>query len=118
MAQNFFQEDINHRKVALMLKRSVNERAQAHITKLAKTRNWQIADLRYYQKALPADLTIDGAIIDELWDTPLAQQLHTSGCPMVRLGRLPNPHDDVFPAVACDLTKVGRLAPIFHQTPK
>ncbi|MBT7066114.1 MAG: substrate-binding domain-containing protein, partial [Verrucomicrobia bacterium] len=63
-----------------------------------------------YDDKLPAGLSPDGALVDCLWNQPLMRQLRRRGCPAVRCGMYPNPHDNVFPAVVTDLQAVGRLA--------
>ena len=85
-------------------------REQRRIIQRAMELGWRVIDLVYYDRRLPAGLSPDGALVRRLWHEPVVRSLRKVGCPIVRCGSFPNPHDDVLPAVVRDLPAAGRLA--------
>lgn len=84
--------------------------AELAIVEQARALGWDLLDLRFTNDVIPADLHVDGAIVDWLPDDPRAVQLRQIGCPAVRLARLPHPDDHLLPAVLSDQAATGRMA--------
>jgi LacI family transcriptional regulator len=80
------------------------------IFELADEWGWVLISLEQLDGQIPDDLTLGGALITDLPDGALAQELRERGCPAVRLGRLPHPGDDQLPVVLPDQAAAGRLA--------
>ena len=80
------------------------------IVHLAREWEWDLLDLGFTRQTIPPGPQPAGAFISCLPDDPLAERLRGLGCPAVRVGSLPNPRDDLLPAVLPDLAASGRLA--------
>lgn len=80
------------------------------LVEIARARGWRLLDLTYRAGTLPAGVTPSGAILGELPSGKLTRQLLKRGCPVVRLGTLPHPKDNLVPAVMHDMPAAGRLA--------
>jgi LacI family transcriptional regulator len=80
------------------------------ILALARERQWQLVDVSFYHGELPSSLEFQGAITTRLPSDAFVKRLRARGCPVVRMGRLPHPNDDLVPAVMPDRGAVGRLA--------
>lgn len=74
----------------------------------ATRRGWRLRDLVLSAGALPRGQTPIGALVSALPDDPVCCNLRDMGCPIVRLGRLPHPQDDLVPAVLPDYQAAGR----------
>lgn len=71
---------------------------------------WRLMDLDLTQQCVVAGYNVVGAIAGRPVDHPEAQWLRGIACPVVRVGRLPNPLDSRVPAVILDNRAIGRLA--------
>jgi LacI family transcriptional regulator len=87
-----------------------DEAQLAAILELANAWGWKLIGLEYLGGSIPSDLTLSGALIDDLPDSALAKELRRRRCPTVRFGRLPHPQDSKVPAVLPDQAAAGRLA--------
>jgi len=80
------------------------------ILRLAHEWEWELRGTWVSQDEWLLDRRLAGALITELPTSSSAQRLREIGCPVVRLGALPHPDDDVLPAVLPDQATAGRLA--------
>jgi len=87
-----------------------DEAELAAIFELADDWNWHLLGLEYLGGSIPSDLALNGALITDLPDGALAEELRTRRCPAVRFGRLPHPQDNKLPAVLPDQAAAGRMA--------
>ena len=75
----------------------------------ASTRGWRLLDWNLshglIQEQPPA-----GAIVSWLAHEDVAVQLRAMGCPAIRVGRLPQPGDELLPTVVPDFVEAGRMA--------
>ncbi len=85
------------------------EARRRRILELAYEMRWRLLDVTLYGGALPSGEEPAGAIVDGMPDSPLFRHLLESGCPTVRIGRLPHPDDAAEPVVLEDLKAVGRI---------
>jgi LacI family transcriptional regulator len=76
----------------------------------ARELKWQLIDVSYYHGVLPPALEVQGVITTRLPSDPFVKDLLARGCPVVRMGKLPNPKDHLVPAVMEDLNLLGRMA--------
>jgi LacI family transcriptional regulator len=76
----------------------------------AQPYHWAFEELRFFGGALPPGPPPQGAIVNLLPTDDVVRRLRELGCPVVRLGRLPHPDDDMMPAVLLDLIARGRMA--------
>lgn len=76
----------------------------------ARQRNWILINPLLSGGVLPDHQRPAGAIITMLPDDRIAAMLLSMNVPVVRLGRLPHPQDDLVPAVFPDHDAAGRLA--------
>jgi LacI family transcriptional regulator len=87
-----------------------DEAELAAIFELADAWNWHLLGLHYLGGAIPTDLVLNGALISDLPNGAMAEELRTRACPVVRFGKLPHPRDSVLPAVLPDQAAAGRMA--------
>ncbi len=86
------------------------ERQMDLLFELANAWGWDLLSLDQLEGEIPADLKLAGALITDLPDSALAQELARRHCPAVRLGNFPHPQDHQLPAVLPDVAAAGRLA--------
>jgi LacI family transcriptional regulator len=87
-----------------------NEVLANRLLELAEVNGWQLIGLAEYRNQLPADLSVDGALVTHPPESPLVQELLSRGLPTVRLGRMPRSEDTRVPAVVPDRLAMGRAA--------
>ncbi len=76
-----------------------------------RERGWRLLDPRYGGGVDVLDrFAVQGAIVDELPDSPLVRRLRRLRCPVVRMGSLPHPLDARVPALVPDLARAGGMA--------
>jgi LacI family transcriptional regulator len=89
----------------------IKEGPQAQrILELSRELEWQLVDVDNYRGELPPGLEPQGALTTLLPSDDLVKALLARRCPVVRLGHLPHPEDNLVPAVMEDRRAFGRLA--------
>lgn len=83
---------------------------KARVVQLARSLQWRILDLEFYQGLLPPGLRPQGAFVDEMATDLFVRQLRRRGCHVVRFGALPHPMHRAVPTVVEDQAAAGRLA--------
>jgi LacI family transcriptional regulator len=96
--------------VLIGLFESVNSTTMDGILAAAHEYGWRLQHLSFFDGFLPPDLEVHGVIDEHLAGESEVEHLREDGCPVVRLGKLPNPHDHLLPAVLPDYAAAGRLA--------
>lgn len=76
----------------------------------ARRFGWRVVDLELTDGVIPRGCRLVGAIAGLPLDHPAVADLLRLDCPLVRIGNLPHPLDDRFPAVLLDYDAAGRLA--------
>lgn len=71
---------------------------------------WRLIDLNAFGHQWPDHMKFDGALLNCLSTTEVAQRLLRQGVPTIRLGRFAHPDDHLMPAVIPDWIAMGRLA--------
>lgn len=93
-----------------------NEKLMSLLTGEARRRNWRLAMRPGTVLDFEPGFRIDGALVQDLPDSPPIEALKIRGCALVRMGSFPHPADHKLPAVLPDSEAWGRMAAnFFHE---
>lgn len=101
---------LNLSKVTNGVREPANDLLLHGVFRQAKEYGWQLLHAELTVGDIPSTPPPLGAIIRDLPNSPMAEKLRGIGCPTVRIGRLPHPHDHKLPAVIQDIKATGALA--------
>lgn len=92
-----------------------NDELMSLLSGEARRRNWRLALRPGTVLDFEPGFRIDGALVQDLPDSPQVQALKMRGCALVRLGWFPHPADHELPAVLPDSEAWGRMAAVFFH---
>ncbi|MBI1337153.1 MAG: helix-turn-helix domain-containing protein [Phycisphaera sp.] len=87
-----------------------NEALATRLLEIADEYRWRLIGLEVFLGQLPTNLDVGGALVATGPQSQLVVNLLERNIPVVRLGRMPHPLDELVPAVMPDRFAVGQLA--------